>query len=269
MLGRMPPPHITSVLPLDDRTQLRTHAVNPRLADKVSVYWTTTVVRPPARLRIIPDGQVDLVFDLDSGEGHLSGIFTDPFEVTHERPLRLLGATLLPGAAATLLEIAVGDLAAEWQPLAEQLGLVGDALAQRIREAATLDAQIALIESFLLARLGQIDRRVDRALRAITESHGRVEAGRLPRASGASHRNLTRLFHTWVGLPPKRFARIVRVQAALRRLAESPPPELAALASELGFADQAHLAREVRALAGAAPSALAESFKRKADSFNP
>jgi AraC-like DNA-binding protein len=74
-----------------------------------------------------------------------------------------------------------------------------------------------------------------------------------------------------VGGPgPKRFARIVRAQVALGRLAVDGGRggDLAQLAAELGYADQAHFTREMRELFGAAPGALAEIFKRLADPFN-
>jgi AraC-like DNA-binding protein len=48
---------------------------------------------------------------------------------------------------------------------------------------------------------------------------------------------LVRLFETWVGLTPKRFARVVRFQCALRAMEQ--PANGADLAARLGYADQA------------------------------
>lgn len=264
----MPSPRLTSALALDNRAQFASYPVDERLASHVAGYWTLSVEEPPARLRVVPDGRIDLVFDLDLAEAHVGGAIDEPFDAVHERPTHLLGATLLPGAAAPLLGIAVGALPAGWQPLAGLVGPAAGVLARRLGEAPSLIARLALIETFLMARLGRTDERVERAVRAIDEQAGSVEIEGLGRRSGASPRNLSRLFHEWVGLSPKRLARIVRAQAALRRLAGPSPPDLAALAAELGFADQAHLTREVRALAGTPPSKLAETFKRTADSFN-
>jgi AraC-like DNA-binding protein len=256
---------VTSVLALDDRASIAGHPVDERLVEHVRAYWTLDIDDPPARLRVIPDGQVDLVFDLDHAEALVSGAVPDPFEAVHERATHLLGATLVPGAAASVLGVKVGALQAGWQPLASVVGPSADVLGHKLKDASGLVERLALVETFLLARLGRTDGRVARALEAIDASDGGVTIADLGRRSGASGRNLSRLFHDWVGLSPKRFARIVRVQAALRRLAEPAPPDLASLADELGFADQAHLAREVRAVAGAAPSRLAETFKRKSD----
>jgi AraC-like DNA-binding protein len=256
-----------SVIALNDRAHLEAFSVDARLAAHVRTYWTLRVEQPPAKLRIVPDGQVDLVFDLLRGEAHVGGARQAPFDVVHERPMSLLGVSLLPGAAGALLGVVAGELSADWRPLSDVVGAVAGVLAERLASAASPCVRLGLLEAFLLARLGNTDARVERALLAIDASQGSIDVARLGRDSGASPRNLGRLFHEWVGLPPKRFARIVRAQAALRRLAEQPAADLCALAAELGFADQAHLTREVRAVAGAAPSRLAETFKRKSDSF--
>jgi AraC-like DNA-binding protein len=67
-------------------------------------------------------------------------------------------------------------------------------------------------------------------------------------------------------MSPKRFARIVRLQTVLRRLADEPDANLAALAIDCGYSDQAHLTRELQSLAGLTPkriaTTLAEAAKR-------
>jgi AraC-like DNA-binding protein len=256
-----------SVIPLDDRALLTTYQVDPRLAEHVQSFWTLRVEAPPARLRVIPDGHVDLVFDVLEGKAYLAGPRDTPLEVVHERPTELFGVTLMPGAATATLGISAAALSLDWSPLESVVGPWASVLGQRLRAASTPLLRLGVIEAFLLGRLSRLDPRVTRALCAIVDAKGQVGVAALGHDARSSSRNLTRLFHEWVGLSPKRFARIVRVQAALRRLAEHPPPDLARLASELGFADQAHMTRELRALAGAAPRSLAETFKRKADSF--
>jgi AraC-like DNA-binding protein len=62
------------------------------------------------------------------------------------------------------------------------------------------------------------------------------------------------LFEQAVGLSPKRFARIVRLQAALRALSESD--NWARVAIDLGYHDQAHFIHDMRELFGATPRQL-------------
>jgi AraC-like DNA-binding protein len=103
--------------------------------------------------------------------------------------------------------------------------------------------------------------RTDRALadsarEALTAQHPSAR-GLLPLAEllGVSPYRLSRVFHRHLGVPLTRYRNRLRVGAALHRL-ENGEPNLAALATELGFADQAHLTRTVRAEVGETPHRL-------------
>src|SRR5262249_9166445 len=104
------------------------------------------------------------------------------------------------------------------------------------------------------------------AWRHIVSSNGSISVDRLARVVGWSARLLSQRFHAEFGLTPKAAARVVRFDRARRllqrRVAARQPPALADPAVESGYYDQAHLAGEFRALAGAAPSRwLAEEFR--------
>jgi AraC-like DNA-binding protein len=81
----------------------------------------------------------------------------------------------------------------------------------------------------------------------------RVEdvAGRLH----VSSRTVQRLALRYVGLSPLAMIRRRRLQEAAQQLRAEPRTSLAKLASELGYADQAHLSTEFRAVLGFTPSA--------------
>ena len=67
-------------------------------------------------------------------------------------------------------------------------------------------------------------------------------------------RQLRRRFAAAVGYGPKTFARVIRFRAALGRIRAGEPLASAALAA--GYADQAHMTRELVALAGRTPGSL-------------
>jgi AraC-like DNA-binding protein len=94
------------------------------------------------------------------------------------------------------------------------------------------------------------------AREAITAGHPDA-TGLVPlaRRLGVSPYRLSRIFHRVMGIPLTRFRNRVRVSAALDRL-EQGEPSLARLAADLGFADQAHLTRTVRAHVGHTPGQL-------------
>jgi AraC-like DNA-binding protein len=58
------------------------------------------------------------------------------------------------------------------------------------------------------------------------------------------------------GMSPRHFARIQRFHALLRASDLAPRPSWAALAADYGYADQSHLIRDVRHLAGVSPARL-------------
>ena len=76
----------------------------------------------------------------------------------------------------------------------------------------------------------------------------------LARELALSERQLRRRFESAVGYGPKRLARVLRLTRALA--AARAGEELARVAVDAGYADQAHFAHDCRSLAGVAPSAL-------------
>jgi AraC-like DNA-binding protein len=200
----------------------------------------------------IPDGTVDLVV----ADGDVSGAFVAGPALAAKKHavsgrFRLAGVSLRPGAGA-LLGAPVGTLTpAVWLPLEDVLG-------QKARSLAG-DASIASVARlfrFVADRAHALadEPRVLRAVELLEARGGRIPIGALARASAASERTLLRLFHERVGLTPKELARILRFQRALAFLRAGRP--LVRVAFDAGYADQAHLARELRELAGAPGSRL-------------
>ncbi|ASW57721.1 helix-turn-helix transcriptional regulator [Plantactinospora sp. KBS50] len=79
-----------------------------------------------------------------------------------------------------------------------------------------------------------------------------------------SARTLQRLARRYVGLPPSAMIRRRRLQEAAERLRGDPGTNLAAVAADLGYADQAHLANEFRSVLGFTPSGYRGQVHRPA-----
>jgi AraC-like DNA-binding protein len=243
-------------------------AVHPHcqaLDGHVECYWSLAIESPPRTVQLVPDGLVDLVFDQANRRVFVCGPCDQPATYTHQQACDLLGVSLRPGTARAVLGVPANTLLSEWQPLAEVIGAVADELGALVFQAPSLRNRLPILDAFLLARIYAIafEPRIERAVREILEHDGTIEVSEVGKRAGASSRNLGRLFDAWVGMSPKRFLRVVRLQAAIRRLVESDV-ELAAIALEAGYADQAHLSREIRVLTGLRPKDLA---RRLSDSF--
>ncbi|HEX6011896.1 MAG TPA: helix-turn-helix domain-containing protein, partial [Geminicoccaceae bacterium] len=127
-------------------------------------------------------------------------------------------------------------------------------LEQRLAAADTPAARAERLETEVAALARQTDgpypsRRVREALARLRGLAPGERVSAVARALGVTTRSLHREIAAWTGLPPKLLARIFRLQAALARVKRESGP-LALLAAETGYADQAHMARDFRALAG-------------------
>ena len=124
-----------------------------------------------------------------------------------------------------------------------------------MREAATWDERFDLLEAFLARRLADTPatpRELDWAWRQLVRSGGRVRVRTLAADLGWSPRRLIERFRDHVGLPPKAAARVIRLDRAVAAL-RSGTPRIAEVAAACGYADQAHLGRELRELGDVTP----------------
>jgi len=85
----------------------------------------------------------------------------------------------------------------------------------------------------------------------IRESRGTVSLSQLGTRLGVSRNEFARRFRDGTGLTPKRFARIVRFHSALSLLHRTE--QIAAVAAELDYYDQAHMYRDFAEFAHLTP----------------
>jgi hypothetical protein len=237
----------------------------PDLSGIVECYWF--LEEPAGALEagdpVLPDGCIEMVFHLDgrfrSGfdrgraqpEALVVGQLTRPFHLVASDPVRTFGVRFRPGAARSLLPMPLHLLTDREEALEGLLGASGAALARRVRSADCDGERIAAVERALLP--GASSPAVRAAVEIIIRRRGALRPGEL-RGLGLCDRHLRRLFRDAVGIGPKALCRIVRLRAAFA--ARQSGVAWAQAAVQAGFCDQAHLAREARAILGAPPSEL-------------
>jgi AraC-like DNA-binding protein len=200
----------------------------------------------------------------------IGGLHTTPALITHDGFQSGIQLGLSPLGARALLGRPAGELADTDLDAAELLGPFAREVREQLRAESTWPARFAVLDRMLLSRIpgGGRERsagaEVGYAWRRLLRSGGRVSISDLAAATGWSDRHLRSRFRAETGLTPKAAARVIRFYRA-RLLLQRPasgPPVLADLAAECGYYDQAHLAREFRALAGCAPTQwLADEFR--------
>lgn len=119
------------------------------------------------------------------------------------------------------------------------------------------DAAAAVVGAWLVRRVGTAspEGRLANAMADLLSTDSSIlrledAAGRL----SVSMRTLQRLAHRAVGVSPAAMIRRRRLQEAAQRVRGAPDAPLAEIAAELGYADQAHLANDFRAVLGVTAS---------------
>ena len=163
------------------------------------------------------------------------------------------------GAAGCFFGPPLGVAADEFVPLDQVWGPAGGCLRERLLEAATPEDGLLVMEKVLLGQLSDAacaDPVVVTAAGALSRG---VAVGEVAEALGLLPRTLRRRFTAAVGLTPKRFARVQRLQRVVRDLDGRTQADWAALAAAHGYADQSHLADEFRELVGVTPTGYLRS----------
>jgi AraC-like DNA-binding protein len=239
-------------------TGYRELAPPAELRDHLICGWTLGPVRSSAGA-ILPDGCMDIVWR--EGRGLIAaGPDTGPAPASRPVGSTVVGTRFRPGAAPGMLGIPASELRDLRVPLTELWGDDAERLEERLDGAASASARLELIEDELRRRLPRAespDRLVAAAvMRLYSNDPGRV--GALGDVLGISERQLRRRFHAAVGYGPKTLARVLRLQRVLALASRrgAARGDLARLALDAGYADQAHMTAELTRLAGDPPAQL-------------
>jgi len=233
----------------------------PSLVTHLLCTWTASISDGSIAYlhRVLPDGCVDIVWVNDSAPV-VAGPATHTFIACHPPRSMIVGARCRPGLAASLLGVPATALLNQEVPLRDVCTRLAEQLSSQVAEQRSPTEKLAVVEAALtthLAGAGLADALVTACITWLAQ-HPRGRVHQLSRMSGLSSRQLQRRFSAAVGYGPKTFHRILRFQRvlALARQPQSFDRNLPLLALETGYADQAHMTREIQRLAGRQPTAL-------------
>lgn len=241
-------------------------APHPALAAYVASYWYFRRATPLPIWHeeyMHPRGGFGMAFNLGDrlrldGQSLTAPIFLDGATTVSRRMgfwgrVEVIGISFRPGGAYPFLAVPLAELRNEIALLdaldqAEMLRLH-----ERLSETESLTWRVGLLEDWLLSRLslGKTRDRLILASLALLRRE-RPLIPELAQRLALSQRQLERLYQTQVGMTPKQYSQLVRVETARLALKQSRQSNTD-LAVELGFYDQAHFIREFTAVVGMTP----------------
>jgi len=245
-----------------------------RLAARFLCFWTQTIIGTQGahEHRVLPDACIDIVL-INDEPPMVVGPWTGPFVVRLAAGTCITGARLHPGRASSVLGMPASELLNQAIPLASVKGAMQRLRLEKVMEQPDAAARRSALAQVLLAS-DPCSTGSDQAVLAAIQwlarhSHGRIE--QLSHWIGISERQLHRRFSAAIGYGPKMFQSVLRFQRLLKTARDAGTEEnFADLAASAGYADQAHMTRDVQRLANVPPSALlrsAESTLQMSDLF--
>lgn len=246
----------------------------PPLSERIAYfgYWDRRA-GGPHRSRALPRGAATIVIDIGDrpevdffgADAHTRltvppaffiGAGTASYLTQIDTAQTVITVHFRPGGAWAFLGIAQGELTDACVGLGELWGRAAVTLRQRLAEGSSAAARVRLLEEFLLNRLQPKQFTPHPDVTTVLEGAERNPSMRVADAvalTGSSAKRLINMFRGQVGLTPKAYLRVRRLQAALTRLDEGTSGG-AAIAAELGYFDQAHFVREFRAFTEITPT---------------
>jgi len=236
--------------PGQDQREYQEWAAPVALRDSVVCLWAGRAVRDSETL-VLPDGCCDLIWERGKG-AFVAGPDTGPAPASAAAGTVTFGVRFRPTAGGPAFGLPLSELRDQRVDLAD----LRPADAKRL--TGTLDLKTAMTRMADLAGRLVSDGPPDAAM---------MYAARLlydPRARSAdvaaelelSARQFRRRCHETIGYGPKTLQRILRFRRFVSRI-DTGDRDLATIAADAGYADQAHLTRECAELSGLTPTALA------------
>ena len=183
-----------------------------------------------------------------------------PVAARVEQPAEQRGVQLAlhPLAAQALLGCRSAELLGPGDHGHEVLGRAATELHDRVGSRTDPDGWLDEVENWLRCRTADARRtsvrpEVAAAWQVAQATGGRCRIEDLARTVQLSPRQLRALMVAETGLSPKQLCRQFRFDGVVARLADGDRT-LAQIAAENGYADQAHLTREFRQMAGCTPT---------------
>jgi AraC-like DNA-binding protein len=250
----------------------QTYTPHALLSKNVKCFWTLEADNSYAlqKQRIIPDGCMEMIFHY--GDHYLQfgtdggsiiqpkcfvfGQVTVPLEIAPSGVTGIIAARFEPDGFIPFSRLTPDQMNDKAVPLTDFFEEEGEVFGQQVLEARNTEERIAIIESFLHAKLLLIRQR-DELSRACVEllwqTVGQLSIEELGAKLMVNRRKLERRFSATIGLSPKQLTKIIRLQHALKAMKKNPPSSLTALAYENGYYDQAHFIKDFKEFTGISP----------------
>lgn len=239
----------------------------------VELFWKGNFNLNSTRLftqRVIPNGYVELV--IHTNDSHcellqgsdfsyspdylLIGIHTKPYDVNFRSNVKVFGIRFKPEGVYSIFGIPAADIHHNFIDAESVFCKLFKEFCSSLRESESVSQMIFQTEDFLNKRISSRNLNVNYLIKAadiIRKSNCKLSVEQLAEKVNISTRQLEREFKYKLGMSPKSYMRIARLNAVNRRILNGERVDLTALSFSSGYADQAHFIRDFKNFTGESP----------------
>jgi AraC-like DNA-binding protein len=237
----------------------------------IKCFWSleAPVSVPGEKQRIVPDGCMEMIFHygdlyqqffedgsyITQPRCFVFGQITSPLEIAPTGVSGIIAARFHPDGFAPFTSMPI----AEMENKAVVLSLLFDdanSFEQKVLAGKTNEERIKIIETFLLNKLSTpeaADRIARTSIEILLNHKGNMPVDELAEQLNINRRQLERKFSAAIGVSPKQFSKLIRLQATLKLLEQKKFTSLTSLAYENGYYDQAHFIKDFKEFTGVSP----------------
>jgi AraC-like DNA-binding protein len=253
------------------------YAAPPELQDTIRCFWYNKSEfdsEAPSSFEVMPDSFAEIIFHFGGGcslsnngvlqplpSPFMMGLLNQPATFYTTKCLEIIAIRCYPWTVFDLLGLPSGKGVHLLEHPIAQL----HAVLNELMKAGKITEAIAAVQQYFLdarSRISQ-DSMLFKAGVAMRDANGTLPVSQVAAAANATVRTLERNFKQTSGHTVKDVSGLIRFEQARNQLWHHPETNLAGLAHELGYADQAHLSKEFKRYAGVTPGAFARKAKKE------
>jgi AraC-like DNA-binding protein len=232
-----------------------------RLEPFIYCYWQLKSefrLLAPFFYRVIPDGCVDIFFDVnDARDCRIMGFSTKPTEFMLPHSFHYAGIRFLPGTFPLLFDLDVSSLTDREEGLDIVVPMAAKQLRNLVEGQTNLAKIKVLLDQYFLKKVAAadstLDKRLYNAIMIILREHGGLNL-KSEIDIGISPRQLRRLFDFYVGASPKMFSKVIRFQYFFQLLPSLEGQGYNKAFLDAGYYDQPHFNKDFKKLFGLTPT---------------
>lgn len=246
------------------------------LVNAIKCFWYDKVELKKGQLSfdVVPDGYVELIFHFASPcsvlrDGILEplpspfmmGLLNQTITFYIKSTLEIIAVRCYPWAVFDLIGVTSGkeQVCGFDHPLVHLQPVLAECIHAGQREKAIMHLNDFFLNQTLQDKSGGL---LTKAGSAMTKANGTLPVSEVAEAAHTTVRTLERNFKKSSGHTVKDVSGLMRFEQARNQLLLHPDSNLAALAHELGYADQAHLSKAFKRYSGSSPAAFARNAKQ-------